>query len=116
MNGIAGIVPSIKRNFKCLRERFCPQELDSWRAALTAGLLDDTRFWQYTPFEAELCRLAHPQIDARHGAKLAAQANLAQQHSLWREPPLAKTRRNRRGDAQINRWLIQREAARHVDV
>src|SRR5689334_10973716 len=46
MNGIAGIVPSIKRNFKCLRERFCPQELNSWRAALTAGLLDDTRFWQ----------------------------------------------------------------------
>src|SRR5690242_184361 len=40
--GIAGIVPSIKRNFKCLGERFCPQELDGWRAALTAGLLDDT--------------------------------------------------------------------------
>src|SRR5690242_6365501 len=80
ISGIAGIVPSIKRNFKGIRERFCPQELDGWRAAFAAGLLDDARFRQHTAFETELGRLAHPQINARHGAKLASQANLAQQH------------------------------------
>src|SRR6185437_4000354 len=90
MSGIAGIVPSIKRNFKSLRERFCPQELDSWRAAFATGLLNHTRFRQHALLETKLGRLAHSQIDARHGAKLAPQTNLAQQHGLWRELPLAK--------------------------
>src|SRR5690348_8827762 len=83
IGGIAGIVPSIKRNFKSLRERFCPQELDCWRAAFAAGLLDDARLRQHTLLETELGRLAHPEIDTRHRAQLAAKANLAQQHRLW---------------------------------
>jgi hypothetical protein len=68
ISGIAGIVPSIKRNFKGLRERFCPQELDGWRTAFAADLLDNARFRQHTAFETKLGRLAHPQINARHGA------------------------------------------------
>src|SRR5438876_10383424 len=59
-------------------------------------------------------RFAQASLDGRHGADLAAQADLAQEHGVRRERSVVHARDQGRHDGEIGRGLEQPHPARHV--
>src|SRR2546426_11981373 len=57
---------------------------------------------------------AEASLDGRHGANLAAQADLAQKHGVGRERSVVHARDERRHDGEIGRGLDQADAAGDV--
>src|SRR6184192_4004544 len=59
-------------------------------------------------------RFAEASLDCRHGADLAAQADLAQEHGVRWERSVVHARDQRRHDGEVGRGLDQPHPARHV--